>query len=300
MSGGRVIALTTADRFSLTARLFSPPLDVRPRHSVVLAGALAVPQRFYAGFAEWLASQGCVVLTFDPRGMGASRPVAYAGSLRGFATDFSIWAEQDFSAAVHWLKAQHPDLPLRVIGHSLGAQQPGMASQDAQRLIDGLLAVGSGAGYWRDWAWRSKWVAPLLFHSLGPLLNHLLGYFPGRRLGLVGDLPQGVMQQWIRWCRHPTFAWGLEPQAIGAGYRRARFPIHAISLHDDEAMTETCTRKLLAAYSNAPSHLERLDPAQHGLGRVGHTGFFRRQFADSLWPHALAILDNMSSKRLPA
>lgn len=32
---------------------------------------------------------------------------------------------------------------------------------------------------------------------------------------------------------------------------------------------------------------------------IGHSGFFRRQFADSLWPHALAILDNMSSKRQP-
>lgn len=299
MSAGQSLELLTADRFALAACLFSPPIDTPPRQTVLLAGALAVPQRFYAGFASWLASQGCVVLTFDPRGMGASRPAAFADSLRGFSTDFSVWAKQDFSAAVLWLKAQHPELPLRVIGHSLGAQQPGMASSGAQRVIDGLLAVSSGAGYWRDWAWRSKLAAPMLFHSLGPLLNYLFGYFPGQRLGLVGDLPHGVMRQWIRWCRHPAFAWGADPQDIIEGYRRARFPIHAISLTDDEAMTETCTRKLLAAYAYAPSLLEMIDPAKLGIGRVGHTGFFRRQFADSLWPRALEVLEEMAHGDCP-
>lgn len=298
MSAGQPFELLTADGFTLAARLFSPAPAVAPRQSVLLAGALAVPQRFYAGFASWLASHGYMVLTFDPRGMGASRPPAYTDSLRGFATDFGVWAEEDFSAAVLWLKAQHPERPLQVIGHSLGAQQPGMASPEAQRAIDGLLAVGSGAGYWRDWAWRSRLLAPLLLHSLGPLLNRLLGYFPGRRLGLVGDLPQGVMRQWIRWCRNPDFAWGADPQTIAEGYRRARFPIHAIGLSDDETMTTTCTHKLLAAYANAPWRLEMLDPAQLGLGRVGHAGFFRRQFADSLWPRALAALEELANGRL--
>ncbi|WP_454255137.1 alpha/beta hydrolase family protein [Pseudomonas sp. Marseille-Q8238] len=298
MNTGQPFELLAADGFVLTAYLFSPPARLQPRQSVLISSALAVPQRFYARFATWLANQGFVVLTFDPRGMGASRPAAFAGSLRGFATDFGVWAEQDFSAAVLWLKTQFPNLPLQVIGHSLGAQQPGMASQEAQRAIDGLLAIGSGSGYWRDWAWRSQLIAPLLLHSLGPLLNRLLGYFPGRRLGLVGDLPHGVMRQWIHWCRHPDFAWGADPQKILAGYQQARFPIHAIGLSDDESMTQACTRKLLAAYTNAPSRLEMLDPAQLGLGRVGHMGFFRRQFSDSLWPRVLAILEQKTDARL--
>jgi predicted alpha/beta hydrolase len=116
------------------------------------------------------------------------------------------------------------------------------------------------------------------------LLTPLLGYFPGKALRMVGDLPGPAMRQWTRWCRHPGFAWGAEPDLVRPSLESARFRIKAFSFTDDDAMTENCTRKLLATAPNAPSRLIVVKPGDVGLARIGHTGAFRREAADALWP----------------
>ena len=281
--------IVTADGFSLCATMYFP-LAGSIKKIIVLAGALAVPMRFYADCATWLAQQGYAVVTFDLRGMGASRPTQFAKSLRGFDGDFVTWAEQDFSAVALWMRARYPEAALTVVGHSLGAQHVGMCTTMALACIDRIVAVGSGAGYWRDWAAPTRRVAPLMFYFPGPLLCHLFGYFPGARFGMVGDIPKAGMLRWIKWCRHPQFAWGAEPDSIGVAYARVTAPIVAISITDDEAMTLQCTEKLLSGYKNAPRRLLRVDPAVYGLKRIGHIGFFRAQYQTALWPILLDVL----------
>jgi predicted alpha/beta hydrolase len=90
-----------------------------------------------------------------------------------------------------------------------------------------------------------------MLHLAAPVLTPLLGYFPGKALRMVGDLPAPAMRQWTRWCRHPGFAWGAEPDLVMPALQSARFRIEAFSFTDDDAMTEGCTRKLLAAMPNA-------------------------------------------------
>ena len=115
------------------------------------------------------------------------------------------------------------------------------------------LPPAAAAGYWYDSAAPSRRRAPRLLHVAGPLLTPLFGYCPGRRLGIVGDLPAGVTRQWgrwgrwcswcrwCRWCRHPDFAWGAEPALLRPSLDGVRFRVAAISFGDDEAMTKHCT-----------------------------------------------------------
>ena len=53
-----------------------------------------------------------------------------------------------------------------------------------------------------------------LWFVAAPVAMTLYGYFPGKRLRMVGDIPGPAMQQWCRWCRHPEFAWGAEPALV--------------------------------------------------------------------------------------
>ncbi len=101
---------------------------------------------------------------------------------------------------------------------------------------------------------------------------------------MVGDLPAPVMRQWSRWCRHREFAWGAEPELIKPSLEGVRFKLHALSFSDDEAITERCTRKLLAAMPNAASQLHTIAPTDMGLQRIGHIGAFKPQSAERLWP----------------
>ena len=280
--------MTARDGTALQARLFEP---VDLTHSpVLLAGGLGIPQRFYAPFATWLAARGYRVMTFDLRGMGLSRPPGVR-SLRGLDADMLTWARQDFSAAVQALSDHSGGQRIALLGHSLGMHHAAMTGADTQARLRVAVSVAAGSGYWRDWAAPSRRLAPLMLHLAGPLLTPLLGYFPGRRLAMVGDLPGPAARQWMRWCRHPEFAWGAEPELLGDSLRSARFPIQAFSFTDDDAMTEACTRKLLAAMPHAPAVVHILSPGDVGMQNIGHVGAFRQAAETLLWPRMALALD---------
>jgi len=280
--GGEPVELRTADGTNLQGVLYRP--TGQHRRAVLVAGGLGIPQRFYAPFATWLAQRGHLVMTFDLRGMGASRRPEHRRSLRGLDADMLTWARQDFPAAVQALSDMVDGEPIVLIGHSLGAHHAVMTDARTQARIETLVSVAAGSGYWRDWAAPSRRLAPLMLHLAAPLLTPLLGYFPGKALRMVGDLPGPAMRQWTRWCRHPGFAWGAEPDLVQPSLQSARFRIEAFSFTDDDAMTENCTRKLLNATPNAPSTLIVVKPGDVRLARIGHTGAFRREAADALWP----------------
>jgi len=251
---------------------------------VLISGGLGIPQRFYLPFARWLAGRGYLVMTFDLRGMGESRRPEHRRSLRGLQADMLTWARQDFTAAVARLHGIAQGAPIAVVGHSLGMHHAAMTDAATQRRIDLVVSVAAGSGYWRDWAAPSRRLAPLMLHLAAPVLTPVLGYFPGKALRMVGDLPGPAMRQWTRWCRHPGFAWGAQPELILPSLHSARFKVEAFSFTDDDAMSETCTRKLMAALPNARASIRVVAPADVGLKSIGHVGAFRTSAAEHLWP----------------
>lgn len=279
---GQPCLLTTTDGTPLQARVFEPPGAVRSQ--VLVAGGLGITQRFYAPFAAWLAARGHRVMTFDLRGMGLSRRPEQRRSLRGLDADMLTWARLDFGAAVRALSDSSGGEPIALVGHSLGFHHASMTDAATQARLRVAVSVAAGSGYWRDWAARSRRKAPLMLHLAGPVLTPLLGYFPGRALGMVGDLPGPAARQWMRWCRHPEFAWGAPPDLVVPSLLSARFNVQAFSFTDDDAMTESCTRKLLAVMPHAPATLHVVSPAEVGLKAIGHVGAFRRAAEEFLWP----------------
>jgi len=280
------LRFSTQDRYPLWGTFYGEVAGVQP--TVLIAGALGVSQRFYDRFARWLAAQGFRAMTFDLRGIGDS--LQAQGHVSAVQADMLLWAQQDFAAAVEALCVHAGVEQVNVLGHSLGAHHAVMSTPAAQTRIAKLVSVAAGAGSWRDWALPSRLRAPLMLHLAGPLLTPVFGYFPGRRLGMIGDLPAGVMHQFSRWCRHDQFAWEAEPDKVLPSLCNARFPIHAISFTDDEAMTLTCTRKLLSATPNAPVTLEQINPQQMDVAAIGHLGAFRKGKEVRLWPHLASLL----------
>jgi predicted alpha/beta hydrolase len=287
------IELAAADGTRIAACLFAPPQ--RPKATVLLAGAMGVRQDYYRDFAAWLPSQGYSAMTFDYRGTGASRPDAMRLSLRGFDADLFDWAD-DVDAAIEHLATTAPDAPLYVVGHSLGAQLPGMLKH--RDRIAGLVSVAAGSGYWRDNAPPTKRIVLYFWHVLVPLATWACGYFPGARLKKVGDLPRGVILQWRRWCMNPRYHVGHEGEALRQQFAAASFPIVALSMTDDELMTERGTRVLIDCYENAPRELHRIAPSDANARRIGHFGFFRAQFEDTLWTRVTGLFQRFSTGAL--
>lgn len=265
----------------LALRVYEPAGAARA--SVVIGGAMGVRQSFYEAFARWMAQQGFRVTTFDYRGHGDS----LHGAMRDVNADLFDWA-QDYEAVISAAKAALPMQPLYLLGHSLGAQLPGLLRKPGQ--VDGLLSVAAGSGYWRDNAPKLRRVVPYFWWVLVPLATRLCGYFPGRALKKVGDLPSGVILQWRRWCLHPAYSVGAEGAAVAQSYGAVRFPVLALSMADDELMTLRGTHNLVNLYANTERRVESISPAELKVRRIGHFGFFRDQFRQSLWPRAVAAL----------
>jgi predicted alpha/beta hydrolase len=287
----QALSISTSDGFQLAAHVVD---HAQPKATVLIPAAMGVKQDFYFAFAQWLSAQGYTVATFDYRGMGRSRPAQFAQSLKGFDADLMDWV-QDYDTMLHWLKVRVPHVPLYVIGHSLGAQLAGLAHNKA--LINGLISVAAGSGYWRMNAPQLKRMVLYFWYVLVPVATRLYGYFPGKQFKKVGDMPKGAMLQWRRWCLNPLYSVGVEGEAAKQSYGQVRFPILALSMTDDEMMTLEGTQSLVDFYHSAPREIQCIAPKDVGLKRIGHFGFFREQFAQQLWgkiPHALEHFSNLA------
>lgn len=273
----RALSLRAADGFAIGARVFEPR---RPRATVVIHSATAVPQTYYAAFAEFLATRGLRVLTYDYRGIGESRPP----SLRGFAATMRDWAELDVRAAHRWATEHDDDVLL--IGHSFGGQILGLV--DELRDVRGAMLVASQLGFYRHWPWPTSLRYSLMWRALVPAIVGAAGYLPGRA-GLGVDLPGGVALEWARWCRHPEYLVG---HVDGAAERFARWdrPTLLYSFTDDPFAPRRAVEALVARLAGAPLDHRRIAPRDLGADELGHFGFFRPRAA-RLWPDAARFLD---------
>ncbi len=265
----------TVDVRPLTA--YCHDSDAPFRATLVIMPGMAIPQHFYSEFANYFAGLGYRVWTFDYRGMGESA----TGPLRRCTASLSDWVRLDGDAMVRHAHATGAGAPVFLIGHSLGGQGAPLLSCAAH--LNGLvnIAVGSGAAQHNQPAARR--MAPLLWHALVPVLTTLFGYFPGQRIGVIGNVPRRAMAQWRTWCLHPEYLLGAEPGARAA-YASVRYPVLGLTFCDDELLLETGSKMLHAAFTGAEVDYRELASAQFGLARIGHFGFFRKAQGAVLWP----------------
>ncbi len=283
----------TQDGTPLGAQLHGDPATARA--GVVIAPAMGVSQRFYADFAAWLGQHGFAVLSFDYRGMGASRPARFKQSLRGFHADVTTWAERDaadaFGHLARLLDTHGPaGRPVHWLGHSLGGQILGLLPDPHRARLGRAVTVATGSGYWRENVPQLKRVVWALWYLIVPVALRVSGYFPGRTLRKVGDLPAGVMAQWRRWCLSPDYLMGEGGDAWRTRYAALTQPMLCFSFTDDELMSRRNIDALHAFYAQAPRDMRRIAPQDIGERAIGHFGFFRPRFQGSLWPQVESFL----------
>lgn len=255
------------------------------RGVLVLHPATAVTQEYYAPFAAYAASQGLVVVTYDYRGTGASRPA----SLRHLEVTMADWIDGDVPAVNAWVRERFPDLPHVALGHSVGGHALGLAADTNQFRAALLVAAHAGATRTVH-GWFERQRVRFMMGFLGPLLARVLGYMPGRRLGLGEDLPRGVVLQWSRWCSLPHYFFDDPGVQAAARMARVHIPVRAMSFSDDPWANPMAVDMLMAKLTATAVERVHLTPAGTGLPAIGHMGFFRRRSQSVLWEPALAWL----------
>jgi predicted alpha/beta hydrolase len=275
------IEIETSDHVRLGATLFRP--QGAAARAVAIQAATGVKQTYYAGFAAYLAERGFSVLIYDYRGIGRSRPA----SLKGYGATMRDWATRDIPAAFDFLERTVPGARLMAVGHSFGGQIYGLLPQ--RERIAAALVVGSQSGYWRHWRGAQRAGMWAFTHLFIPGITRLYGYAAASRIGMGEDLPAGVALEWARWCRHPEYVVG----ALGAhaDYARFRAPLRVVAPTDDRYAPLPAVEALLRLYPSARGEIRRVTPQEAGAQRIGHFGFFREPFRNSLWREAADWLE---------
>lgn len=274
------VEFAARDGYRLAGTLYRAPRGAD--HAATINAAAGVPQAFYAKFAAYLAERGIHVLSYDYRGIGGSRPV----SIRGMRAGMSDWIGLDAPAALDHLAGLVPEARLMAIGHSIGGHSFGFSARFATHggRLAAALSVGSQSGYWAHWSGAGKLGMWLLMHAGIPLTARIAGYIPSSLFGMGEDLPAGIATEWAGWCRQP----GYLPAALSAQETYARYtgPLRACWIADDGYAPLRAVEAYLGFYAGAATELKRIDPAHFGGQKIGHFGFFRERFRDTLWRDA--------------
>ena len=274
----QTVRLVAPDGYVLGASLFEGAAGTTPRQAATICGGAAIPARAYRHFAAWLAARGIPVLTYDNRGIGASRPPR----MSGFRAAFEDWSDYDCAAAIAWLRGRYPGSQLIGVGHSIGGFV--LASARNAEMLDRLLFVATHTGYWGDYHPRWRWPMAAMWHGVMPALTLLCGYFPGRALRMGGDIPADFARQWAR-RRTPAVRYeGERAEACLARCRRLQGRALALTFTDDAFATAQGTRRVLEHLPGVTADHRVIAPRDAGLASIGHFGFFRAGAERALWP----------------
>ena len=277
----REIAIPAEDGYALAATLFAaarcstPPLPL-----VVIAAGAAIARRFYARFATYLAERGATVLTFDYRAIGGSR----RGPLKGSPVRMRDWCTARRAGRARPGRARtFPGRPLHWVGHSMGGFATGLAHNN--HLVARQLNVATLSGYWGRMAVPERYRVLLHDGRRGAARRARDGYLPGRLMG-GEDMPGPAFLEWRSWCMSPGFLFddATLPERDNfarltrAAARRSRSPTtpgarRPPSRHHDRALHR----------QRATARIWHVTPADAGVAKIGHFGFFRPELRDTLW-----------------
>ncbi|MGO4382743.1 alpha/beta hydrolase family protein [Specibacter sp. RAF43] len=278
------VTIPCADGRELAGRWFPVQEGAARLGSVVIACATAVRADYYHRYAAYLAANGYAALTFDYRGIGASR----GGALRGQRIRWHEWGLLDIDAALAWAMERADGLPVHLVGHSFGGFGVGLAAHATG--LSRILTVGAQHAYWGDYRAPDR-VKHWLVWALALPLTLACGYLPGKRLHWMEDLPRGVALDWARSRRDFTTAVrGQERDVLRAHLRALTAPVLALAAADDPYATRAAMERAVDYSPASPSTIIQLRPEDYGQTRLGHFALFHSSYEDSFWPATLAWL----------
>ncbi len=270
------LTVPARDGVPLAVTVYEPGNTV-PERVVIVAPATAVRKSFYEPYARWLASQGCVAITFDYRGIGGS----LHGAIEHVNATIRDWGEKDYAAIVDWARATYGRQKLCVVGHSVGGQLVGIL--DNAHEIDAVCTVAAQNGFYKRYPLREAITYGLLWHVM-PLITRLFGYFPAKRWKLGENLPKGVALEWARFCKNPDYMIDENGTPLRAGFEKYEGRVLAYSFADDARAPKSCVELLHSLFTKA-----RVEH-RHVTYPVGHVGFFFAKYKHTLWQESLEFL----------
>lgn len=157
--------LTMEDNHPMYVSSWQP--KQRPKAVIQIAHGMEEHIQRYNDFAEFLVSHHIAVYGNDHRGHGQtglkSKELGYFGSAKGFEQ-----ITKDCIFLTDWIKEKHPDLPIFLLGHSMGSFVSRRYLTITADHLQGAILMGTG-------------FQPNVLLSSGKLVAKLIGVIKGKR-----------------------------------------------------------------------------------------------------------------------
>ena len=286
------IAIACDDGVMLRGLLLVP---AKPKAVIQFNGGTAMRKEFYLPFLSFLADQGFICCLWDYRGSGESRP----DTLRGCTYSFSDYGTKDMPAVRKYLRQRFPELPFLIVAHSVGGQQIGFMNDLDD--VRGMVGFSVSTGYFGFMPPLYCLQSLYFFYLFSPLSILLSGYIASKRFGYMEDLPKNVVKEWRSWCwkKEYFFDRKFTGRTVPQGsFRKLRFPVQLFWSSDDPiANRRSVPVYLRHIQSTETVEVREVKPEAYRLKSIGHMGFFKRSFKDTVWKEALEALHNFLAEK---
>lgn len=269
------LILKTSTQNSIAVKVFEPQNS--NGKLLLINSATGVKQQIYFTFAKYFAEKGFIVITYDYKGIGESKPA----KLKGFKCSMRIWGTEDFKTVTDFMKINYPKQRKFCLGHSVGALIIGM-NEDSQ-IFEKFIFVATQDAYIGNLNLKVAATAVLGFGVAVPILTEFFGYFPAHRFGLGESLPKGVAYDWQTLILNKDSTSRLYDKIekdFSKNLIQETILIHA---EDDHWITQKGMESLMnRVYPNIKKTYREIKISESPKKEIGHVNFFR-SFNRDLW-----------------
>lgn len=161
--------------------------------------------------------------------------------------------------------------------------------------IKGAVNFGVSAAYFNYMPLMYRLQAYFFFYGVTPVSALLKGYVAASALNLMEDLPLGVALEWRDWLTVKDYFFDerFYGKTVPKGaFNAFDFPIHNYHASDDSISTPKNIRNFWAhIQSSAGVTFDTLFPAQVGLNKIDHFGYFKSAMQETLWRDVVSKLN---------
>ncbi|WP_103072224.1 alpha/beta hydrolase family protein [Aquimarina sediminis] len=282
-----MVNIPAIDSFLLSGKIYPCDKSIDKNKVLIINSATAVEKKLYHHYASYMAENGYNVVTYDYRGIADSRPK----KLRGFKASFTDWGQKDFSGVISYTKSKFPNHKIVILGHSIGGTIIGMTPKSTE--ISGIINIGAQTAYYKDWAKEQRTKIYILWHIVFPMITNLFGYFPGKRLGLLEDVPKGVIKQWNNRRKHANMQKQMEAIGITFYYDVCESKLLTLGVEDDPIGTKPAIMRIHDLFKKSDKEFKIIQLSEVETTKIGHFGFFSRKFKHTLWAKTLTWYDTI-------
>jgi predicted alpha/beta hydrolase len=249
---------------------FSPVLQNVRKNILILNTAFRIEKSFYFEFAQYLASKGFKVITYnyiyDKANISLARRIYELGRF-------------DFEAVVEWCAESFPDYSVHALGHGIGGVIIGFTESCAK--LKSVITVNSQSEDKRSWP-KHRFLELLILNAIQCLKSPIVPKFGFINIETSDTLSRHSELWWQRALSHDC------PSSLLRGKKTDHFNkfqgnLLSVEIEDDVLFSKTSVSKIKKIFSSSSSLSLEIHPRDMDLEKIGFFGFFIQHDHQAMW-----------------